>query len=753
MLALLALGIFSTASVSRAAELTNAKDTLSSQVAGTAANHIIRFTTPSGVGAGETITLTFASAFTMGSVDVTDIDVQDDGSNIDLAAAASGSTWGVAVAGQVATITSGTGTIAAGSVITINIGTNALSGPTGDAQITNPATTGSHTISIGGTFGDSKQLAVAIVGSSSVTVGATVSAASVPPSSGGGSTAPSAPTEAAMGGLSGFVIFNETFGNVSQTTATISFETDTAAVGGISYGLTPAYELDTFTGFAFETLHRFTLVNLIPGKTYFVKMIATSQTGGVETRENLTFRTVAPPDEIPPSNVSEFEAERNEDGALLTWKNPTTDDFEKVIVKKSTEAFVKNPLEGQTIFEGNLENFTDTEITAGQTIYYSIFAVDKSENISSGAIAELRVGPSVPVPQKEKPPIVLLPGGIIPAEEIIPPITVTEAERVPAEELRYFVRQSTIELSANTEHEIHVVQSEPMSISIPAGVLAKRVESILFALDGFSFFLTYNPKTAAYETTVMMPDQIGKYQGAVIVRYADGTVDVAEFTALIDPYGYVFERTLRKESRVESAEVSLFVLEGRAWVLWPAMNYEQVNPQRTGITGDYSFMVPQGTYFLEAKKEGYVSQKSDIFQVVDNVVNRNIEMRREGGLSWTDIAAYIQDHWKQIVPPVIALLIILRVIHLWKTTKKPRQTLPRWPPPKATPPPEPKPNTAMEQPIKEKEIPPKPLQEIPPVSPPEPAPETTPTETTVEPPQMEHKEIKHMDYRDGKIIT
>lgn len=156
-----------------AAAVTSLKDTLSRLQASTAANHTIQFTTPTGVAAGQTMTLTFGSGFTMNSIDFADIDVADDGVDLTLAATASGATWGAALSSQVVTITSGTGTIAASSVVTIEIGTNATAGASGDTQITNP-TASSTTVAIAGTFGDSGTLAINIIADDTVDITATV---------------------------------------------------------------------------------------------------------------------------------------------------------------------------------------------------------------------------------------------------------------------------------------------------------------------------------------------------------------------------------------------------------------------------------------------------------------------------------------------------------------------------------------------------------------------------------------------------
>jgi len=161
-----------------AASLTSMSDTMSRIKASTASNHTIKYTTPTGVAAGQTMTVTFPTGFTMGSVAFGDVDVSwgpttGAENELTLAATASGTTWGAAVTGQVLTITSGTGTITAASKVIIEIGTNATFGVAGVNQITNQTVVQNNTdpkIVIGGTFGDTGSIATEIVADDQVVV-------------------------------------------------------------------------------------------------------------------------------------------------------------------------------------------------------------------------------------------------------------------------------------------------------------------------------------------------------------------------------------------------------------------------------------------------------------------------------------------------------------------------------------------------------------------------------------------------------
>jgi len=147
-----------------AASITSASDTLSSSAPSLASNHTIEFTTPNGLSIGQTITLTFAGGFTMGSVGEDDIDIDVNGLATSTAAAAGAGVWGVDVTGSVVTLETPTDTgVASATPIVIRIGNNAVDFGTGVNQILNPAATTSHAIDIAGTMQDSGQVRVAIV--------------------------------------------------------------------------------------------------------------------------------------------------------------------------------------------------------------------------------------------------------------------------------------------------------------------------------------------------------------------------------------------------------------------------------------------------------------------------------------------------------------------------------------------------------------------------------------------------------------
>ncbi len=153
-----------------AAALNTLSDTQSSVKVSTVSDHTIQFVTPTGVGAGQNITITFPVGWTMGALASTSIDFATSTSascsgftDALIANSASGLTWGFSTTTSAITITSGTAVIPANRCVQIEIGSNATSQGTGSSTIVNPSSATSSIIVIAGSFGDTGTITANII--------------------------------------------------------------------------------------------------------------------------------------------------------------------------------------------------------------------------------------------------------------------------------------------------------------------------------------------------------------------------------------------------------------------------------------------------------------------------------------------------------------------------------------------------------------------------------------------------------------
>lgn len=189
-----------------------------------------------------------------------------------------------------------------------------------------------------------------------------------------------------------------------------------------------------------------------------------------------------------------------------------------------------------------------------------------------------------------------------------------------------------------------LVQSEPSKKT-----LGSLVSSLLFASPIFTYFqkkpveveeklllfeFEYKDedKDGIYTAEIQAPIVEGEYEIITVMDYQDPELANKEIRliAVIDPEGYVYEKIKDKEARVSGAIVSLYRLnpETKQYELWPAKDYQQENPQITNNTGKYSFLVPEGSYYLIVEAPSYLIYEGKSFQVKEGSgVHLNIELK------------------------------------------------------------------------------------------------------------------------------
>jgi hypothetical protein len=147
-----------------------------------------------------------------------------------------------------------------------------------------------------------------------------------------------------------------------------------------------------------------------------------------------------------------------------------------------------------------------------------------------------------------------------------------------------------------------------------------------------SFEYTDPDGDGIYTADVTTPVVPGEYEVITVINYVDPVLGTRQMRMItvVDPEGYVFEKTNGKETRIPSAIVSLYYLNNstKKYELWPAKDYQQENPQVTDIRGTYSFLVPEGSYYFEVIAPGYDTYQSKVFVVIEGSgVHQNIEMK------------------------------------------------------------------------------------------------------------------------------
>lgn len=144
-------------------------------------------------------------------------------------------------------------------------------------------------------------------------------------------------------------------------------------------------------------------------------------------------------------------------------------------------------------------------------------------------------------------------------------------------------------------------------LSMKGGVTQAQV-----AVDSKTFDLIQQPGTSLWYGKLKF-DKAG--ESKITISATDGANNKTERTTgflSIKEFGSVFNS--KDNAPINNAIISIFQFQPsiNEWILWSAQSFGQKNPQTTTKDGEYSFMVPPGKYYLEAKAQGYTTMQSGI---------------------------------------------------------------------------------------------------------------------------------------------
>lgn len=347
-------------------------------------------------------------------------------------------------------------------------------------------------------------------------------------------------------------------------------------------------------------------------------------------------------DIVAPPNVSNFTATPGDRHITLTWDNPSDADFAGVIIQRSLSYYPASVSDGERIYQGSSSSFVDTGLSNGTQYFYTAFSYDAAGNYSSGAICSAT--PNAPSVTKEVSP-----------EAFVIPNTPAVAEPGRKENLdivdfNFYLMMSggPLQVGPNDLQELVVIKRATLLVTVSTKIFAKDVNVITITLGGSSYLFKRNDADNRFEAAFVLPPVKGDYNATIVIVYKDGTVQTLQSKFVVDPYGYIYEKyfslfglSLGGETRVSGASVTLYQKIAGKWKKWAADEYNQKNPIVTDKSGEYTFLAPNGSYYLEVIKSGHKTYKSEEFQVSDKaMVNKNIQ---------------IEAYWKYVVMVILIL--------------------------------------------------------------------------------------------------
>lgn len=170
----------------------------------------------------------------------------------------------------------------------------------------------------------------------------------------------------------------------TDTTATITWQTDETSTSSVAWGLTSAHELGTESDAGLVTTHAITLTGLDPDTTYHYAVTSVDNAGNPAVSGDLTFVTdsAQPPDTTPPI-ISNVQVAVTDTTATVTWQ--TDEPADSDVAYGPTSAYENGSAGGATLVTSH--SVVLTGLTPDSTYHYQVGSADGSGNAAATADA------------------------------------------------------------------------------------------------------------------------------------------------------------------------------------------------------------------------------------------------------------------------------------------------------------------------------------------------------------------------------
>ena len=321
-------------------------------------------------------------------------------------------------------------------------------------------------------------------------------------------TVPTTTVSASNSGSLGSIlnIYNVSTVN-SSNSSIVSFTTNQPTQAKVFWGKTSDYETGSISGLFYSYDHSIKIDGLDPDTKYFFRIEVVNGRGTTASLES-SFQSQKNLVNVPPANVTHFQAIPQEDSIALLWNIPKDTDIASVRVVKSNRFFPRDIYDGEVIFEGNAEKYLDRAVIKDTKYYYAVFGRDSKGNYSSGALAQARISDNPKLVISSTSTIPLFDISVIGTNDpIINDLTLSDFDFIQSG--RRIVNVGTV---------IAVDGSENLTINLDYDKVPEILKTIAITLSDpddssktFLFLLRVNKDKTAYEATIAPLGKNGKY--------------------------------------------------------------------------------------------------------------------------------------------------------------------------------------------------------------------------------------------------
>ena len=282
----------------------------------------------------------------------------------------------------------------------------------------------------------------------------------------------------------------------TKDNAQFSWQTSNKTRFDLSWGRTGSYELGTISSNEFGFDHSTVINHLESGTIYLYQLKSVNSLGISKIISSGQFMTLEPFVLNSPVNVGDLIVDVRGDDVKLHWRNDQLPVNYLVRIVRNYLFYPLNIQAGAVVYEGQAESFYDQGALKDKTIqYYTVFVIDQSGSISSGAIgiANKRntINTSITTESTSSDPGIFFPDTL----KIL--LTTEDVNILQSSTSQVFSDEMTLKINI------------PYLVTIPASRISKDVKIIIISLQDpsnnhvtASYLLKLNKTGDAYETVI-----------------------------------------------------------------------------------------------------------------------------------------------------------------------------------------------------------------------------------------------------------
>jgi hypothetical protein len=209
--------------------------------------------------------------------------------------------------------------------------------------------------------------------------------------------------------------------------------------------------------------------------------------------------------------------------------------------------------------------------------------------------------------------------------------------------LNFLTAGGEVSLEPNQARTIETLVGSDLVVQADLSELDKNISKVRLKVNESFYNMVYDTSLGQYTKSVNLNLSQGVYDSFIRVEYSDGSFESIPFSIQVQPSGEILGRN-KDGSYIGLNQANINIQKQDQ-----TGNFTNYQTLTTNKNGSFGIFVPNGTYRLQIKKDGYRSDTTAAFAVNNNIINRKIRLVKNVNLldpnvSTQEKVQFVQDY-------------------------------------------------------------------------------------------------------------